>query len=233
MASNKDVANVTDKIQHYASVQTKPKLVEHNNRDEQKKVYAINEGHALVLVTRVVVGFVLVFEAGALVVALAALTAAALAAGFLASAFLLESFFGFAAVATFFAGVVFFVEALEVVAFLTAGLGATFALGFLGAPALFGFSAVLLDVFNFSAAGFFTTFAADFLGLSLVEGGFLAVVVVFLAEAGFVFSFVVLDGPLYNLTFPDFPFGRVNISPSPLAMARLRCAMFAAVGSRP
>ena len=46
-------------------------------------------------------------------------------------------------------------------------------------------------------------------------------------------SFVVLDGPLYSLTFPDLPFGRVKSSPSPLEMARLKCAMFAAVGSRP
>ena len=48
----------------------------------------ISEGHALVLVARVVVGFVFeagfvfVFEAGDLVAALAALTAAALAAGY-------------------------------------------------------------------------------------------------------------------------------------------------------
>ena len=67
---------------------TKPKLAKHNTRDKQKKVYAISEGHALVLVARVVVGFVLevgfvfVFEAGALVAALAALAAAALAAGY-------------------------------------------------------------------------------------------------------------------------------------------------------
>lgn len=78
--------NVTDKIQHHGSVQTKPKLVEHNTQDEQKKVYAISEGYAFVLVARVVAGFVLeagfVFEAGALVTTLAALTAAALAAGF-------------------------------------------------------------------------------------------------------------------------------------------------------
>lgn len=80
--------NVTDKIQNYGSVQTKPKLTEYNTRSQQKKVYAISEGYAFVLVARVVVdfafeaGFVFVFEAGALFVALIALTAAALAAGY-------------------------------------------------------------------------------------------------------------------------------------------------------
>ena len=63
-------------------------LAKHNTRDKQKKVYAISQGHAFVLVARVVVGFVFeagfffVFEAGALVVALAALIAVALAAGY-------------------------------------------------------------------------------------------------------------------------------------------------------
>ena len=80
--------NVTDKIQDHGSVQTKPKLAEHNTQDEQKNVYAVSEGHAFVLVARVVAGFVFeagfafVFEAGALVAALVALTAEALAAGF-------------------------------------------------------------------------------------------------------------------------------------------------------
>lgn len=81
--------NVTDKIQHYMSVQTRPKIAEHNTRGEQNKVYAISEGYyAFALVVRVVAGFafeagfVFAFEAGALVAALVALMAAALAAGY-------------------------------------------------------------------------------------------------------------------------------------------------------
>jgi len=225
------VFNVTYKIHHYWSIQTKPKLVEHNTQDERKEVYVISGGHAFALVARAVAdfvleaGFVFVFEAGALATAFAALTAAAFAAGFLASAFLLETFLGFVAVVAFFV-VVFFEETL-VAAFLTTGFEDTFAL------VLLGFSAVPLDVaFEFSAAGFFTAFVA-FLNLSPVEDGFLVVVTLFLVEGGFLFSFVVLDDPLYSLTLPDLPFGRVNISPSPLAIARLKCAMFAAVGSRP
>jgi len=171
-----------------------------------------------------------VFDPGALVAALTALTAAALAAGFLASTFLLETFFGFAAAVAFFV-VVFFEETLGVAAFLTVGFKAAFALDFLSAVAFLGFSIVSLEVaFVLSVADFF---AAVLLGLSPVEDGFLTVATLFLAEAGFLFSFVVLDDPLYNLTFPDLPFGRANISPSPLAIARLKCAMFAAVGSRP
>lgn len=67
---------------------TKPKLAKHNTRDKQKTVYAIGEGYAFPLVARVVVGFVfeagfvLVFDAGALAVALVALAAAALATGY-------------------------------------------------------------------------------------------------------------------------------------------------------
>jgi len=82
------VFKVTGKIQHNGSVQTKPKLAEHNTQGERNKVYGISEGHAFALVTRVVAGFVFkagfvfVFEAGALVAALAALTTAALATGF-------------------------------------------------------------------------------------------------------------------------------------------------------
>jgi len=193
-------------------------------------------GHAFVLAARVVaafvfeMGFVLVFEAG-----LAALTAAALAAGFLASAFLLETFFGFAA-AVFLVVAVLFEGTLGVAVFLTVGFDVDLPLGFLGAAAFLGLSdASLEDAFLvLSVDGFFTTFAAVFLGFSLVEDGFLvAAEVVFLVETGFLFSFVVLEGPLYSLTFPDLPFGRVNNSPSPLEMARLKCAMFAAVGSRP
>lgn len=62
--------------------------MEHNTRDEQSKVYGIGEGHAFALVARVVVdfvleaGFVFVFDPGALVAALMALTAAAFAAGY-------------------------------------------------------------------------------------------------------------------------------------------------------
>ena len=71
-----------------AAYRTKPKLAEHNTQSEQNKVYGIREDHAFVLVARVVAGFVFetgfvfVFEAGALVTTLAALTTAALAAGF-------------------------------------------------------------------------------------------------------------------------------------------------------
>lgn len=62
--------------------------MEHNTWNEQKKVYVISQGHAFALVARVVAGFVFeagfafVFEVGALVAALVALTAAALAAGY-------------------------------------------------------------------------------------------------------------------------------------------------------
>jgi len=82
------VFKVTDKIQRSGSVQTKPKLAEHNTQGERNKVYVISEGHAFVLDARVVAGFdfeagfAFVFEEGALVTALVALTAAALAAGF-------------------------------------------------------------------------------------------------------------------------------------------------------
>jgi len=191
----------------------------------------------LVLVARVAAGFVFeagfafVFDAEALTTPLVALTTAALAAGFLASAFLLETFFGFAA-AVFFV-VAFFEETLAVAVFLTVGFVAAFPLGFLGATVFLGLSAAALEVV-FPVAGFFTAFVVVFLGFSPVEDGFLVVVgVVFFVEAGFLFSFVVLVGPLYSLTFPDLPFGRVNNSPSPLEMARLKCAMFAAVGTRP
>jgi len=198
----------------------------------------ISGSHAFVLVARVVIdfvfeaGFAFVFEAGALETALMAFTAAALAAGFLASAFLLETFFGFAAV-VFLVGVIFFEETLGVAVFLTVGFEAAFPLGFLGAVVFLGLSAASLgDVLP--VVGFFIALAVVFLGFSPVEEGFLVVAeVTFLVEAGFLFSFVVLDGPLYSLTFPDLPFGRVNNSPSPFEMARLKCAMFAAVGSRP
>jgi hypothetical protein len=82
------VFNDTDKIQDYRSVQKKPRLTEHNIRDEQKKVYEISQGYAFALVARAVTGFdfeagfAFVFEAGALAVALVALTAAVLAAGY-------------------------------------------------------------------------------------------------------------------------------------------------------
>jgi len=62
--------------------------VEHNTRDERKRVYAVGEGYAFVLVARVVAGlvfeagFAFVLEAGDLVAALTAFTAAALAAGY-------------------------------------------------------------------------------------------------------------------------------------------------------
>jgi len=170
-----------------------------------------------------------------LAVALIALTAAALAAGFLASVFLLETFFGFAAVVLFLVVMVFLEETLGVAVFLTVGFEAALPLGFLGAAVFLDLSTVSLEVvfLGFSAVDFFTTFVVVFLGLSLLEDGFFVVVLLFLTEAGFLFSFVAPDGPLYSLTFPDLPFGRVNNSPSPLAMARLKCAMFAAVGSRP
>jgi len=76
------------KYRTIAAYKTKPKLAEHNTQGERNKVYRIREDHAFVLVARVVAGFVfeagfaLVFEAGALVAALVALTTAALAAGF-------------------------------------------------------------------------------------------------------------------------------------------------------
>jgi hypothetical protein len=176
-------------------------------------------------------GFVFVFEEGALVEDFAALTAAAFAAGFFASTFLLETFFGFPAAVVFFA-VVFFEETLGVAVFLTTGFEGAFALDFLDAVALLSFSVVSFDAaLELSVAVLLAAFA--FLGLSLEEAGFLTVLALFLLEAGLLFSLVVLGDPLYNLTFPDLPFGRVNISPSPLAMARLKCAMFAALGSRP
>jgi len=212
--------------------------VEHNTQYERKKVYVTSESHAFVLVARAVTGFVFeagfafVFEAETLTTALVALVAAALTAGFLASAFLLESFFGFAAV-VFLVAVAFFEETLGVAVFLTVGFETALPLGFLGVAVFLGSSAASLGVV-FPVAGFFADFVVVFLGFSPVEDGFLVVVeVVFLVEAGFLFSFVVLEGPLYSLTFPDLPFGRVNNSPSPLEMARLKCAMFAAVGSRP
>jgi len=214
--------------------------MEHNTRDEQSKVYGIGEGHAFALVARVVVdfvleaGFVFVFDPGALVAALMALTAAAFAAGFLASAFLLETFFGFVAVVAFFVVVAFFEGTLTADSFLTVGFKVPFPLVFLSAVVFLGFSTMFLEVvFALSVGDFFTAFTTVLLDLSPAEDGFLVAVVLFLAETGFLFSFVVLGDPLYSLTFPDFPFGRANISPSPLAIARLKCAMFAAVGSRP
>jgi len=232
-------------------VATKPKLAKHNTRDKQKRVYAIGEGYAFPLVARVVVGFVLevgfvfVFDAGALVAPLVALTAAALAAGFLASAFLLETFFGFVAAEVFLVAVVFLEETFGVAVFLTVDLEVAFTLCFLvvvlfldlsaaSLVILLGLSAVSLEaiLLEFSEAGFFTPLeAVVFFGFSLAEDGFFAVTVLLLVGAGF--SFGILDGPLYSLTFPDLPFGRENTSPSPFAMARLRCAMFAALGSRP
>jgi len=173
-------------------------------------------------------GFAFVLEAGAFI----AFAAAAFTAGFLASAFLLETFFGFAVVA-FLDAVAFLEETLGVAAFLVTGLEATFPPAFFDG-AFLGLSVTSLGVaFEPSVDDFFTALVVGFLGFSLVEDGFLVVELVFLAEGGFLFSFVVPDGPLYSLTFPDLPLGRVNSSPSPLAMARLKCAMFAAVGSRP
>jgi len=238
--------------QNYPSlhVATKPKLAKHNTRDKQKTVYAIGEGYAFPLVARVVVGlvfeagFAFVFEAGALVAALAALVAAALAAGFLASAFLLETFFDFIAVEVFLVVVAFLEETFGVAVFLTVDFEAAFTACFLVVVLFLDLSAMSLDVvflglstvslvvlLEFSEAGFFTTLdAVVFFGLSPVEDGFFAVAVLLLGGAG---SFVVLGEPLYSLTFPDLPFGRENKSPSPLAMARLKCAVFAALGSRP
>jgi len=180
------------------------------------------------------VGFVFVFEAGALVAALAALAAAALAAGFLASAFLLETFFGLVATELILA-VVLLEETFGVAVFLTAGFGAVFTLGFLDVAVFLGLSAVSLEVvfLVFSVAVFFTALVAVvFLGFSPEDDGFFVVATLLLVGAAG-FSFAVVGGPLYNLTFPDLPFGSVNNSPSPLAMARLKCAMFAALGSRP
>lgn len=100
---------------------------------------------------------------------------------------MLETFFCFVAVAAFFVDV-FFEETLGVVAFLTVGFEIAFTLGFLDAGAFLAFSIVSLEViFILSAPDFFTAFAEVLLGLSLAEDGFLAVVALFLAEAGFLF----------------------------------------------
>lgn len=180
--------------------------MQNNTRDEENNVYA-SKGHAFALVARVVAGFVLeagfvfVFDPGALVAVLTALSAAALAAGcrkghhprvpkqdfaltFLASVFLLEVFFGFVAAEVFFV-MAFFEETLGVAAFLTVGFEVAFVLDFFGATVFLDFSTVALVVaFELSAADFF---AVVLLGFSPVEDGFLVVVTLFLVEAGFLF----------------------------------------------
>jgi len=219
-------------------VATKPKLAKHNTRDKQETVCAIGEGYAFPLVARVVAvfvfeaGFGFVFETGAL----AALAAAALAAGFLASALLLETLFGFVVVEVFLVVVVFLEETFGVAVFLTVGFEAAFTVCFLVVVLFLDFSAASLEVvfldllatplevvfLEFSEAGFFTALdVVVFFVFSLVDDGFFTVAVLLLIGAGFS-SFVVLDEPLYSLTFPDLPFGRENNSPSPFAMARLK-----------
>ena len=100
---------------------------------------------------------------------------------------MLETFFGFVAVVAFFVVDVFFEGTLGLAAFLTVGFKAAFALDFLGAATLLGFSTASLEiVFVFSAADFLTAFAVVLLDLSPTEVGFL-VIEFFLVEAGFLF----------------------------------------------
>jgi len=100
---------------------------------------------------------------------------------FLASAFLLETFFGFEAVVVFLVVAVFLEETLGMAVFLIMGFETAFPLGFLGAEVFLALSAVSLEVV------FFTGFAVVLLDFSLVEDGFLVVVVLFLVEGGFLF----------------------------------------------
>lgn len=121
---------------------------------------------------------------------------------FLASALLLETFFGFVAVEVFLVVVALLEETLGVAVFLTVDFEAAFTLCFLVVVLFFDFSAASLEVIflglsatsleaaflEFSEAGFFTTFDAAFFCFSLVEDGFLAVAVLLLVGAGFLFG---------------------------------------------
>lgn len=103
---------------------------------------------------------------------------------------MLETFLGFVAVVVFLVAVVFLEETFGVAVFLTAGFEAVFPLGFLDVTVFLGLSATSLGgaFLRFSVAGFSTAFAVILLDFSPAEDGFLvAIGVVFLAGAGFLF----------------------------------------------